>query len=194
MKNYKRTPRNIYPANPPGQHHYTHIIPNYGPRDYHYDDREQEDFSNYGRGGYSGNTYNQEEYNRSVRQSQRNDLYNTRPWGDEYSGWHNDPDNHDWSSWQQYLRNERMEQDGMHRGKGPKNYQRSDERIHDDIYSRLSEDPFLDATDIEIEVHAGEVILGGTVEDRDARRYAEDLVESIAGVKNVENRIRARGR
>jgi hypothetical protein len=78
---------------------------------------------------------------------------------------------------------------GGHRGKGPKNYQRSEERIREDVCDRLSDDDYLDASGIQVQVQAGEVILTGTVESRDQKRRAEDLVESISGVRNVENRI-----
>ncbi|HEY3429342.1 MAG TPA: BON domain-containing protein [Cyclobacteriaceae bacterium] len=76
------------------------------------------------------------------------------------------------------------------RGKGPKGYQRSDERIQEDVNDRLSDDDQLDASEIEVKVENGEVTLSGSVSERDAKRRAEDLVESVSGVKNVENRIR----
>ena len=79
---------------------------------------------------------------------------------------------------------------GHHRGKGPRNYSRSDERIKDDINDRLSDDPFVDATDIDVTVSNGEVTLTGTVDHRSTKRRAEDLAESVSGVKNVENRLR----
>ena len=45
-----------------------------------------------------------------------------------------------------------------------------------------------------MQVQNHEVILTGTVENREEKRRAEDLVESISGVHNVENRTRvARG-
>jgi hypothetical protein len=79
-----------------------------------------------------------------------------------------------------------------HRGKGPKNYQRSDERIREDIEDILMEDPYVDASDIEVEVKAGEVILKGVVENKLAKRRVENLVDSVAGVKQTENRLRPR--
>jgi hypothetical protein len=80
--------------------------------------------------------------------------------------------------------------DKMHRGKGPKNYQRSDDRIKDDINDRLSDDWFIDASDIDVTVQNGEVTLTGSVDERSAKRRAEDVAESVSGVKHVENRIR----
>jgi hypothetical protein len=79
---------------------------------------------------------------------------------------------------------------GPHRGKGPKNYRRSDSRIREDVSDRLSDDPYIDASDIDIKVEDGNVVLSGRVENRDAKRRAADLAESIRGVTNVENRLR----
>lgn len=77
-----------------------------------------------------------------------------------------------------------------YRGKGPKGYRRSDERVRDDINDTLTDDRFLDASDVEVEVRDGEVVLSGTVADKNAKRRAEDLAESISGVKHLENRLR----
>ena len=75
-------------------------------------------------------------------------------------------------------------------GRGPKNYQRSDERILDDIHRRLEDDSYVDATEIQVTIENGEVLMTGEVQSKAEKRRAEDLVESIAGVKHVENRIR----
>lgn len=79
-----------------------------------------------------------------------------------------------------------------HRGRGPKGYRRSDERIREDVGDRLTDDPWIDASDIEIEVRDGEVTLRGTVDNRTTRRRAEDLAESISGVRYVQNNLRVR--
>jgi osmotically-inducible protein OsmY len=79
---------------------------------------------------------------------------------------------------------------GIHKGKGPRGYQRSDERIHEDVCDRLSDDDMLDASEIEVTVNGAEVILSGLVLSREARRHAEDIAESVTGVRNIENRIR----
>ncbi len=78
----------------------------------------------------------------------------------------------------------------QHKGKGPKGYQRSDERIKEDVSDRLTDEGSLDATEIQVEVKGSEVVLSGTVNNRRDKRRAEDLAESVSGVKNVENRIR----
>jgi hypothetical protein len=71
-----------------------------------------------------------------------------------------------------------------------RNYQRSDERIRDDVYERLMEHPYIDTTDVEVSVSHGEVTLEGTVPDRWEKRLAEDLTESVFGVTEVHNRLR----
>ena len=76
------------------------------------------------------------------------------------------------------------------RGRGPKNYHRSDERIQEDINDFLTDDRFLDATHIEVKVESGEVVLSGEVEDREAKRRAEEIAEAVLGVKHLENRLR----
>jgi osmotically-inducible protein OsmY len=78
----------------------------------------------------------------------------------------------------------------QHRGKGPRGYRRSDERIREDLCDCLTDDPFLDASDIEVTVEGAEVILVGSVSSRDDKRRAEDLAESISGVKDVRNSLR----
>lgn len=96
------------------------------------------------------------------------------------------------SWWQhgQQLQQQQGYQQNNNKGRGPKGYTRSDERITESINDQLADDIYLDASDIEVQVISGEVILSGTVESRQNKRYAEDLVESISGVKNVENRLR----
>jgi osmotically-inducible protein OsmY len=87
-------------------------------------------------------------------------------------------------------RREQDERLARHRGRGPRNYTRSDDRIREDLNDRLTDNPYLDASDIEVEVLNGEVTLTGTVDSRWAKRMAEDIAEDVSGVRNVENRIR----
>jgi len=81
---------------------------------------------------------------------------------------------------------------GGFRGKGPKGYQRSDERIAEEVNQALADDDDLDASDIEVSVSSGEVTLTGTVSNRQAKRWAEDLVEGISGVVEVQNHLRVK--
>src|ERR1041385_1276316 len=89
-------------------------------------------------------------------------------------------------------RRRRMDQQREHRGRGPKGYRRSDERIKEDVNDRLSDDYYLDASDVEVTVSNTEVTLTGTVNSRDDKRRAEDLAEQVSGVSNVENRLRVK--
>ncbi len=79
---------------------------------------------------------------------------------------------------------------GSHAGRGPKNWQRSDDRIKEDVNERLTEHSHIDATEIEIQVRNGEVTITGEVEDRRIKRMVEDLVEGVSGVKEVHNQLR----
>jgi hypothetical protein len=81
-------------------------------------------------------------------------------------------------------------QRGPHRGKGPMNFTRSDERIREQVCELLADDDFVDATNIEVTVKAGEVTLAGTVEDRQTKRAVEDIVERASGVKDVHNQLK----
>jgi osmotically-inducible protein OsmY len=83
---------------------------------------------------------------------------------------------------------------GQYRGYGPKSYKRADERIKDDINDHLTDHAYLDASEIEVEVHEGNVILMGTVINRYAKRMAEDITDDVSGVRNVENRLRVQGK
>ena len=117
----------------------------------------------------------------------RNRDYNNRDWWDktkdEVSSWFGDDD---------AQRRRRMDEtnEGRYRGKGPKGYTRSDERIKEDVNDKLSDDPNVDASEIEVTVNSCEVTLTGTVNSRWEKRHAEDIVESVSGVKNVENRLK----
>lgn len=79
---------------------------------------------------------------------------------------------------------------GSHRGKGPKNYERSQDRMREDVCERLTDDAMIDASNMEVRVENNEVVLSGTVRNREEKRRAEDLAEAVAGVRNVENRLR----
>lgn len=74
-------------------------------------------------------------------------------------------------------------------GKGPSNYRRSDERIHDDASDALYKCAELDASDIEVKVSGGVITLSGTVEARLDKKIAEMTVERIPGVIDVDNQL-----
>ena len=79
---------------------------------------------------------------------------------------------------------------GPYAGRGPRGYQRSDERIREDVCDRMCEHGGLDASDIEVRVNNAEVTLVGTVRERQDKRLAEDLADQVSGVREVHNQIR----
>jgi len=83
-----------------------------------------------------------------------------------------------------------LSESGRHFGRGPKNWQRSDDRIREDINEELTRNPDVDATEIDVAVNAGEVTLTGTVSDRHERREAEECAWRVSGVKEVHNNVR----
>jgi osmotically-inducible protein OsmY len=88
------------------------------------------------------------------------------------------------------VRREEPRRDLSHRGRGPQGYKRPDERITEEAHERLTEDAWLDASNIGVSVSGGEVTLSGTVTEREAKHRAERLVEDIAGVNHVQNNLR----
>lgn len=77
-------------------------------------------------------------------------------------------------------------------GRGPRGYARSDARIHEDVSDRLFLDRDLDATEVDVLVSDGCVVLEGSVESPRDRRRADDLAHSVPGVTEVHNHLRVR--
>jgi osmotically-inducible protein OsmY len=82
------------------------------------------------------------------------------------------------------------EMNGPHVGRGPKNFQRSDERVKEDVCNRLEQNGQIDASEINVRMKNGVVTLTGSVEDRQMKRLAEDIAENAPGVKEVQNQLR----
>lgn len=106
--------------------------------------------------------------------------------GDEIASWFGDDD--------AGRRRREDEMRAQHRGRGPRGYSRSDDRVREDINDRLTDDSYVDASEIDVTVSSGEVTLTGTVDNRMAKRRAEDIAESISGVRHVQNNLRVRER
>lgn len=79
---------------------------------------------------------------------------------------------------------------GRFAGRGPRGYQRSDERIRENVCDLLLEASHVDASGFDVQVSGGEVTLEGAVADRRMKRDAEDLVEQVPGVTQVHNHLR----
>lgn len=82
---------------------------------------------------------------------------------------------------------------GNRPGRGPRGYQRSDERIRDEVCERLARSG-LDVEDVEVTVENREVTLHGTVERREDKWRLEDVAEEVYGVEDVHVRLKPRHR
>ncbi len=79
-----------------------------------------------------------------------------------------------------------------HAGYGPTHWARPDDRIRDDVNERLTEHPYIDASEVDVQSSNGEVTINGVVEDRRSIRIIEDLAAGVSGVKDVHNLLRLR--
>lgn len=72
---------------------------------------------------------------------------------------------------------------------GPRLRRKTDDSLAQEIHEILISDPELAATGVEVVVEGGAVTLNGEVDDPDAKLLAEELTESISGVRLVHNRL-----
>jgi osmotically-inducible protein OsmY len=79
---------------------------------------------------------------------------------------------------------------GQAHKRGPKGWQRSDERVKEDICERLYHEASIDSSEVTVDVSSGNVSLAGTVPDRRMKHAVEDLIDACPGVKDIDNRIR----
>ena len=146
-----------------------------------------------GYGDYSERSgYAQGSYSPYERQQQDDRGFFDRA-GDEIASWFGDEDAERRRE-MDYRRqqNEHAQRGESHRGRGPKNYNRSDERVLEDACEHLTRDHGVDASDLEVTVKDGEITLDGQVNTRWEKRRAEDCVHDISGVKHVQNNLRIR--
>ncbi|UVI40094.1 BON domain-containing protein [Qipengyuania spongiae] len=127
--------------------------------------------------GSQGRSYGGSRYDRdsSYRNDSERGFFEKA--GDEVASWFGDEDAE---------RRRRMD----HRGRGPANYQRSNEKLLEDVCERLTHDPRVDATNINVTADNNEITLDGTVTSRAAKRRAEDCAHDISGVNHVQNNLR----
>ena len=78
------------------------------------------------------------------------------------------------------------------RGKGPA-AQRTDDQIKAVIEAALTDDPWLDASGVQVSVQQGIVTLTGTVSSREGKRRAEALADRVGGVRDVHNTLTIAG-
>jgi osmotically-inducible protein OsmY len=74
-------------------------------------------------------------------------------------------------------------------GKGPRGYARTDAVLYEEVCEALYRSPHVDASDIEVEVKDGCVFLSGTVESRETKKMAEIEIDSLSGIKDVQNKL-----
>ena len=72
---------------------------------------------------------------------------------------------------------------------GKRTGEETDEQIKAEVEQVLTDDSWLDASNIQVSVQGGVVTLTGTVDSRDSKRLAEDLVDEVSGVKDVQNNL-----
>jgi osmotically-inducible protein OsmY len=94
------------------------------------------------------------------------------------------------TGWSGGARHDDYVRDGDYRGRGPRNYVRSDERIREDVCEALTEDRQVDARDVEVKVEQQVVTLTGRVRTRAQKRRAEDVALACNGVHDVMNALR----
>jgi osmotically-inducible protein OsmY len=87
---------------------------------------------------------------------------------------------------------------GGQRGRGPRRAEdapmlgEEDARIWKEVSACLTQDWYVDGTEITVSVDDGEVTLDGVVENRAEKRLAEDCADSVPGVIDVHNNLRIR--
>jgi len=149
-------------------------------RDRNWQDRDQQQGGRTGRGGWQGGEdYGQGEHGRYNGLSESQGQGQFGP-GQQRGFWDRASD--EVSSWLGDEKARRRREMDEHRGRGPRGYTRSDERIRDDVNDR------------EVEVSASEVTLASQIPSREETRRAEDIADAVPGVKHVENNLRVRGR
>jgi len=79
---------------------------------------------------------------------------------------------------------------GPYQGVGPQGYQRSDDRMCEEVCERMTQHGQVDPSEVEVSVENGEVTLSGTVSSRREKRMAEDIAESVLGISDVHNNLR----
>jgi hypothetical protein len=145
---------------------------------------EQGPRQQYGQRQYGQPQYGQRQY----PQPQYGQPQYGRPLGQQYGPRYGQ------QSRQQPYGNDRYSSDPDPRARrfttGPKGYQRSDERLKEDICERLMMSHHIDSSDVTVEVRGARVALEGTVPSRYMKHAIEDLVDACPGVQDIDNRVR----
>ncbi|ESJ23640.1 transporter [Cupriavidus sp. HPC(L)] len=144
-----------------------------------------------GSSGQGGRGYGLESYESGGRgRSQYQSGYGSQS-GSQYGSQYGQGQQYGGQQSQQYgQQGQQYGQQQRRRRVGPKGYQRSDERIREDLCERLSDVPMVDVSQVSVEVSGGAVTLTGTVRERHEKFVIEDIADEIFGVQEVHNQIR----
>jgi hypothetical protein len=89
-------------------------------------------------------------------------------------------------SWMDRCADDELTGHTHHRGRGPKDWSRADQRIYEAVCERLLHDRLIDARGIEVEVDDAVVTLKGEARGAADPALARRLVRETPGVKAVE--------
>jgi hypothetical protein len=149
--------------------------PNDGPRGYGFDDGGG---SGYNDRGYSDHAYGGQGYSNQGFGSEG--AANQGYFGTDYH-------NRGYS----YPRHpQQWGNQGGHRGKLPKNFAYSDDKLRERICEMLADHDLIDPSNVDIQVKSGEVTITGTIEDRHQKRLIDDMVQNVPGVQDVHLSIK----
>jgi osmotically-inducible protein OsmY len=153
------------------------------------------DFRDYGNSPYSRHSSHESGSYASSGYGQRSESNWQGPTGygqRSESHWQGAPGSYDQGRHLSSQYDAQYGQQRRERGRGPKGYKRSDERIREDVCDRLSSQYDVDASEVEVTVSNGEVTLTGTVSDRDQKFRVEHVADGVGGVSEVHNQLRVR--
>lgn len=83
-----------------------------------------------------------------------------------------------------------LKREGSFAGVAPIGFKRTDERLLELVAERLTEDHWIDASRITVDVSKGEVTVTGLVPDRETKYRVEEVIDRIFGVTDVVNRLK----
>jgi hypothetical protein len=158
------------------------------------DDRSRE-WTERGGAGYRGGDSRSEQVREGgdrgwpggVRGSEGGAGYGRGWFGTAYGLYAGRPEHEGWRGTERGDRDRMTE--SQRRGREPKGYRRSDDRILDDIVERVMISG-IDCGTVEVKVENGEVTLTGEVSHRHEKRRIEEACDDVRGVTDVHNQIR----
>ncbi|MBD64388.1 MAG: hypothetical protein CME62_04230 [Halobacteriovoraceae bacterium] len=75
-------------------------------------------------------------------------------------------------------------------GIGPKGWKRPDGNIKEEACSILERDQYVNASDLDVNVDDGVITLSGTIKNRQMKRRAENILENISGIHDIQNSLK----